>query len=99
MAQITIPEISYNTPFGNVNKAVWFKPDVNTAGNFDINLLIIPNVTLSTNISINNRAQNAEVYNNKFLANASQTPINRKITITHNPNIFSQYYVILNNSQ
>lgn len=99
MAQITIPEVSYNSPFGNVSKAVWFKPQTNTAGNFNVELLVIPNITLSTNISINNSAQYVQVYNNRFLPNASQTPINRTVTITHNPNTLSQYYVLLNISQ
>jgi hypothetical protein len=99
MSQITIPEVSYNSPFGKVNKAVWFKPQTNNSGIFKVELLVIPNVTLSTNISINNLAQNVQVYNNRFLPNASQAPINKTVTITHNPNTLSQYYVLLNISQ
>jgi len=96
MSLITIPQVSYNTPFGNVNKSVWFKPDTNTPGNFDVELNIIPNTTISTTIRIANYFQGKIIYSEEFPPNASQTPINRKITITHNPTLLSQNYVLLN---
>jgi hypothetical protein len=98
MGVINIPEVSYGTAFGNVNKAVWFKPESNTAGYFDVNITVVPNTTISTQINIYNYSKNRSMYGRTYLPNPSQTPINDKLTITHNPTLLSQYYVLTNKS-
>ncbi len=91
-----VPAITYSNYFGKISKTRWYRVTDNF-NNYDVELYIHTDRTLSSQARIENRANtNGVEWSESIPANVAQGIIYRQVGLTHVPNLKSREYVIIN---
>jgi hypothetical protein len=86
-----IPTVSFTTPFGKVDKIIWFNVE-NTYGNFNVNFYLDPSQTNDINIMIFNYSSKRELFVKKYNKTPNTATIIETVKLTHVPNNMSTIY-------
>jgi len=95
---LQIPQVSYNSYFGNISKVVWFEVNDNL-NYFELGFTIVPEQTRQTSLTLFNNSSNQEVWKKIYAANAQQSPVYENIqnlSTERTSQIFP--YAIINNA-
>jgi hypothetical protein len=91
---VNLPNITISEPFGRVRKVVWFEVN-DTFGIFNLDLSVVANQALDTNITIFNKVSNSVVFQKTYKKTSNNIGYSETIKITHIPNKQSPIYGIL----